>query len=312
MKMTKHALVVGINDYAVQSRYTQEHFNISGWRNLRYCVHDAESVYGLLTHAFGFGREQMILLTDAQATRHNILSALRYLVGNAEAGDVVCFYYAGHGGLLPATTDPHNSRFYEAIIPYTGDWIYDFRLDEAVAGMKPEEVNLTVILDSCHSGGMHASDALEQWVAPRCIPLRPDVLAGIQEMQTLWPFGICLASGSTELIPNVSNVRIEQGVLVDLDADPNKTLLPSAKSTLLAACNYYETAGEDERYHHGYFTQALLDVVNSSGFLASPRQLVDRLVVRVQALSNQTQTPQLRGQMNRMDSPFLEGWTQSM
>jgi hypothetical protein len=278
---------------------------------LRGCVRDADSVYHLFIQAFGFEAENVILLKNADATRRNMLSALTYMHANSEPGDVITFFYAGHGGLLPATTSTTNTRFYESIIPYQGDWIYDFQLEEiaTAAGFNPNHVNFTLIMDSCHSGGLHQADSIEQ-NTPRTVPFRPNVASTIQHLQTWWPFGICLPSGSNELLPNTSNVRVENGQLIDLDIDPNKTLVASAKATLISACRYYETAGENAS--HGFLTQALLDVVNSCPFEITYQALIDRLVTRVQTLSGNTQTPQLLGQLGRSGSTFLAGWRESI
>lgn len=309
--MTKYALVVGINDYSVQSRHAETEVGLQ-WHSLSYCINDADSVYHLLVHAFDFAEENIILLKDAQAKNSDILSALRYLLTSAVAGDVVCFYYSGHGGILPATTASDNHRFYEAIVPYQGNWIYDFRLQHMANRLHANEVNFTLLLDCCHSGGMHPIDDVEQQTSPRSVPFSHGVLEVIQHMQTYWPFGICLENGSNELLPNVSDVQIDNGILTHLAEDPNKLFLPSAKGVVFSACNFYETALESSAYQHGYFTQALLDVVNSSNFQISHQELINRLVPRVVTLSNNHQTPRLRGQANRLDQTFLQGWRQSM
>ena len=310
--MTKHALVVGINDYSVQSQHDQQTFGLT-WPTLSFCTADADSMYHLLIEAFNFPRENVILLKDNQATRRNILSALTYLLANAEVGDVVCFTYSGHGGLLPATTAEDNTRFYEAIIPYQGDWIYDFRMNQIAqqAGFDPNEVNFTTFMDSCHSGGMHQTDSIEQAI-PRCVPFRPGVADVLSHVREWWPFGICLPSGTNELFPNVSNPQIEEQVLVDLDEDPNKTFVQSAQATLIAACKYYEVALESRTHGHGYLTKAILDLVNSSNFQITYNDLISELVTRVSGFSNGQQNPTLRGQQARMNHNFLEGWNTSV
>lgn len=310
--MANYALVVGINDYTIQSQHDANQYGIT-WPTLSYCVNDADGMYHLLTNAFGFEIDNITLLKDNQATRRNILSTLNYLIGNAEVGDVICFYYAGHGGLLPATTASDNTKFYESIIPYQGDWIYDFQLHQIIenSGFQEDEINFTIILDCCHSGGMHSSDSIEQRT-PRTVPFRPDVAANIAAMQTMWPFGICLPDGSNELIPNDSNVQVLNEQLIDLDEDPNKTLVASSKSTLISACKYYELADEDATFRHGLLTQGFLNIVNSSNFQISHSQLIERLVSEVRGLSSNRQTPQLRGKHGRAEHQFLTPFNNSI
>jgi hypothetical protein len=300
--MSKYALVVGINDYTLQ-----------GSKSLSFCVADANSIYQMLIAAMGFERENIILLNDNQATRRNILSSLAYLLSNASAGDTVLFTYSGHGGIFPATDSPENTRFYQSIVPYSGDWIYDFRLYEMAteAGFNPNEVNFTCFMDCCHSGGMHPTVTSEQAIQ-RSVPFRADVLESIRNIQELWPFGICLPDGNNELFPNVSNVQINNNVLVDLDEDENKNFVASAQATLIAACKYYELALEDHIAGHGYLTKALLDLVNSSNFRITYTRLIEELVNRVSQLSGNIQHPTLRGQQARMENIFLEGWNTSV
>jgi hypothetical protein len=303
--MTKSALVVGIDDYSVQSQHDQARYGLT-WPVLSCCAADADSMYHLLQHAFGFPAGNIILLKNDAASRRNILSALRYLLGNAAAGDVVGFTYSGHGGLLPATTAPDETRFHEAIIPYEGDWIPDVRLDQLAAGLPAEAVNFTAVLDSCHSGGMHPGDQPEQAV-PRSVPFRPEVAQVVEHLKTWWPFGICLPDGSDALIPNVENVKLVDGVL-SLDETPGKDQLAGARAVLIAASQYWETAGESAGLGHGFLTQAFLDVVNSSDFMITHQDLIDQLTPRVKVLSGDTQTPRLRGLPGRLTQQFLQPW----
>lgn len=305
--MSKYALVIGINNYSLQS---QQSANVGiGWPTLRYCVADANSIYEMLINALGFERENIILLTDTHATRRNILSSLAYLLSNANAGDTVFFSYSGHGGLLPATDAPDNTRFYQSIIPYSGDWIYDFRLHQMAtqAGFNPNEVNFTCFMDCCHSGGLHPTVTSEQAI-PRSVPFSSDVAEVLQHIREVWPFGICLPDGNNELFPNVSNAQINNNVLIDLDVDENKNFVDSAQAILIAACKYYEVALESNVVCHGFLTKALLELVNSSNFRISYTDLIQELVSRVSVLSNNLQHPTLRGHKARMGNTFLESW----
>ena len=51
--MAKHALVVGINDYSVQSQLSSQQVGL-GWPQLNFCIADADSMYHLLIESFGF------------------------------------------------------------------------------------------------------------------------------------------------------------------------------------------------------------------------------------------------------------------
>src|SRR5207248_2968926 len=75
----KRAVVVGVNDYSTQFP--------DGQSNLAGCVNDASSMYHMLTSTFGFDPSQTYYYVDRDASRNNILQALRYITSTAEPGD---------------------------------------------------------------------------------------------------------------------------------------------------------------------------------------------------------------------------------
>ncbi|WP_124981360.1 caspase family protein [Nonlabens xiamenensis] len=319
--MAKHAIVIGIDDYSIQSSHPRN----AGltWPNLQYCGADADAIFTVLTTKFGFPRENIILLKDNMASRRNILSAITQVFHNADVGDTVFLSYSGHGGLLPASTDPAETRFFQSIIPYDGDWIYDYRLHQAAlsAGFDANAINFTCFIDSCHSGGMHPNVSTDQAIQ-RSVPFTREVADLLQHIREVWPFGICLPDGSDELFPNVSDPVIEGDVLVDLDEDPNKTLVAAAQATLISACKYHEVAFELRSKRHGALTQAFIDATRGDVSQLTYDSLIQELVQRVDQLltaegvldnaSYPDQTPSLRGQQGRMEQIFLEGHNTSI
>jgi hypothetical protein len=293
--MTKRAVVVGVNDYTTQFP--------DGKSNLAGCVNDAASAYHLLVDAFGFDPSQTFYYTDAAADRTTILQALRYILSTGEAGDVACFFYAGHGARLAADpANPATSKYYEAIIPASGDWITDWELNDLASGLQPSMVNFTVILDACHSGGFHESAPDSR---TRTIDFTQEqVDAMVANMTTVIPCGVCLPRDSTVMDNNVSLVK-GNGNGVVCSVDDNKSLVPQSKSTVLAACRYDEV--DIETGGHGALTQGLLDIVNATNFTISYTDLIDQLRTTVQS-HNLTQTPTLLGQENRVTEDFLASW----
>jgi hypothetical protein len=296
--MTKRAVVVGVNDYTTQFP--------DGKSNLAGCVNDAASAYHLLVDAFGFDPSQTYYYVDAAASRTAILGALRYILTTAEPGDVACLFYAGHGSRLASDpADPSSTKYYEAIIPASGDWITDWELTDLAATLQPSTVNFTVILDACHSGGFHESapDA-----RTRTIDFSSSLVeAMVANMTTVIPCGVCLPADSTAMNDNVSLVK-GNGNGVVCSVDDNKSLVPQSKSTVIAACRYDEV--DIETGGHGALTQGLLDIVNASNFAVSHTDLIDQLRTQVQN-HNLTQTPTLLGQENRMTEDFLAPWRDS-
>jgi Caspase domain len=308
--MAKRAVVVGINDYSI--------IDPSGNSNLSTCINDANDMAHLLIDAFGFDPSQVYCYTNRAASSAAIQRALAYVLQQSEAGDVVCFYYSGHGSRFPATAGQADSdRYYEAIIPASGAPITDFDLFRLADTLRPSFVNFNVILDSCHSGGMHEANNIQKI---KSLQLTQEIIQAIvRSLRTLIPFGVVIPPSATVMNNNVSNVRVAPDNSIDLDEDPNKTLVQFSKSTLLAGCRYTESSwiGSDS---HSLLTQAMIDLVNSSNFSISYHDLLAQMQRRVaekitaQILPGNpgvTQTPQLLGQMNRMTEEFLAPWSDS-
>lgn len=155
----KLALLVGINNYA------------SPVSPLRGCITDVQLHRELLVHRFGFNPKDILLLTDAQATRQGLLAAFEeHLIKQAKPGDIVVFHFSGHGSqvsdkpdcdsqVIKASPDCVNSTLvvYDSFLPGTtfdGGPVNDITghtLFLLMSALQTE--NVTVILDCCHAGG---------------------------------------------------------------------------------------------------------------------------------------------------------------
>ena len=90
--------------------------------------------------------------TATAPTRSNVLNELAWLIQDAKEGDVLYFYFLGHG-----TVDTRGAR-HEALELLSGDpqkieLLYDLDLLNVVTGLSPK-INLTMIFHCCHSGGI--------------------------------------------------------------------------------------------------------------------------------------------------------------
>ncbi|WP_457447474.1 caspase family protein [Roseateles sp. P5_E4] len=115
--------------------------------------HDAEALGVVLRDPdlCGYPASQVRLLLDADATRVNILSALRELVDNAKPSDTVIIFFSGHGGHWTVGADP-----FGYICP--ADYVF---LDPENTGIKTDELSnlvnaipaarVVLILDACHA-----------------------------------------------------------------------------------------------------------------------------------------------------------------
>ncbi|MBE9040011.1 caspase family protein [Oscillatoriales cyanobacterium LEGE 11467] len=151
----KLALLVGINDYSGDS-----------WNSLKGCATDVLMQKNLLMYGFGFKEEDILVLTDedkpANVTRDSILTAFEeHLIAQAKPGDVAVFHYSGHGSQIQdpdgISADGLNSTFVPIDSPIVSDEggivndIMGRTLFLLMRAVKTD--NLTVVLDSCHSGG---------------------------------------------------------------------------------------------------------------------------------------------------------------
>ena len=143
--MAKKALCVGINDYPYDGS------------DLNGCINDAMGWAELLVGHYDFPASDVRLMLDAEATKANILAALKNLLAGAKSGDVLVFTNASHGTYI-ADTSGDEPRYDEAICPYdcATNLIVDDELRELFTGLT-KGVHLVVISDSCFSGTVTAS-----------------------------------------------------------------------------------------------------------------------------------------------------------
>ena len=150
--MGKKALCVGINDFK----------NYPG-AALRGCVNDVQDMSSLLQNLLGFASEDITTLTDADATKANIMNSLKTMVDEAKAGkhNYLVFSFSSHGTQVPDLSGDEDDAADEAFCPHdlnqAGDvWdpnfiITDDELHDLFVTL-PENVLLEVYLDTCHSG----------------------------------------------------------------------------------------------------------------------------------------------------------------
>ncbi|MBD2039784.1 caspase family protein [Microcoleus sp. FACHB-672] len=148
----KLALLVGINGYPDNP--------------LQGCITDADLQQQLLIHRFGFNPADIVLVTDTtdvKPTRAGILQGFEeHLIKQAKPGDVVVFHYSGHGSQVFDPDSGFPDQLNSTFVPINREVsqkgeravvsdIMGETLFLLMSNLKTE--NVTVILDSCHSGG---------------------------------------------------------------------------------------------------------------------------------------------------------------
>jgi hypothetical protein len=186
---TKRALLIGINTYqpeGTNARHpvgcTYGRCELAKFENLQGAVNDAQSMADVLTSPkFGFPADQVVILSNpspsqprpgvvilpAEQTSHDgILAAMqKYLVDVPRLGDIVVFYDASHGSLRVNSRGDKltvlvNGKYVHAdstLVPadaYKGGYdVRDREMTRIFNAALDKGIHLTVIIDSCHSGG---------------------------------------------------------------------------------------------------------------------------------------------------------------
>lgn len=178
----KWALVVGI------SNFKDAHIN------LRYAAKDATDFRNYLVNEAHFKPDHVCLLTDAQATRENIVSNLgeKWLRRLANSDDLVCIYFSSHGSAAKPEAGATNF-----VVPYEGNMenlvFTGIPMQWLTAGLKDlvHCDRMVVLLDVCHGGAATGnSKGLERegGVDPSLISVGDGqvVMASSSASQTSW------------------------------------------------------------------------------------------------------------------------------
>jgi hypothetical protein len=128
--------------------------------SLKFTDDDAYQFYAFLKSPEGgaLTDDQVRILVDDNATRDNILTAMRSTFLKADENDVVLFYYSGHGlegAFIPVDFDGYNYRLLHTDIRQL--------LDQSKAKYK------IVLGDACHSGSLTGSTLKSDLLASRSV-----------------------------------------------------------------------------------------------------------------------------------------------
>lgn len=121
------------------------------------CVNDVGLFRRMLKEYFGFPNEDIRVVVNERATKANVLHRLRIMLADAEPGDLVVFYFSGHGSQIrDRDGDELTDHLDEVICPYDMDWdrgtyILDDDLD-AIFASAPPGVLLEAFFDCCFFG----------------------------------------------------------------------------------------------------------------------------------------------------------------
>lgn len=265
----RRALLIGINDYT-SSRWAGPRAAGRDWKDLNGAVNDVEAMREVLVSLYGFEHRDIVALTDQRATREAILQSLeQHLVKPASKGDVLLFYYAGHGSQVRNSLSEEPDRMDESIVPADSRAgardIRDKELRVRFNAILDSGARLTVILDNCHSG------------------------SGAR--------GLATAALTRGIRPDRRDV-----------ADGTRVPQPEARGALiLAAAQDFDEAWEtrdEERKFHGAFSWALLRAMRDSSAGESASETFLRAQARLRG-EMPFQEPVMAGNDDARRAPFL-------
>lgn len=127
---------VGISDYPTQS-------------DLEYCASDAARVQQAFVNAGIMAPADTVVLTDHRATRAAVTSAIDRLTRQLGRGDMLVFFFSGHGNRVSDQDGDELDGLDETIALYDGA----MSDDELAALLAQGPQRELVALDSCYSGG---------------------------------------------------------------------------------------------------------------------------------------------------------------
>lgn len=144
----KYAVLVGIDDYPGTGS------DLSG------PVDDARLVGEVLVQEYSFQQENILMLTDAQATRPGIANAIVRHLGQAGEDGVAVFFYSGHGTRIGENIGLRGDLDPEADGQDDGIYIYGYNsessiiLDEEIGYLlsQLDAGRILMAIDACFSG----------------------------------------------------------------------------------------------------------------------------------------------------------------
>ena len=292
-----YALLIGIDRYE-PNRY---------YKDLKGCVRDIDLVDEYVCNTLEVPKEHIWKLTspfeetsilsgirsarqEVKPTYANIVQAFEEITDKAQSGEQVYIHYSGHGGRA-VTIYPElegKKRQDESIVPMDigsldGRYLRDVEIATLIKRLTDKGCILTVIFDSCHSGGATRGDCAIRGNENNLV----DTTARSQDS---------LVASREELIKNWK-------ILTQADPEMAAGWLPNANDyVFLAACRPSEFAYEyavNGGQRNGALTYWMMDTLTSSTSVLTYKSLYNRVKGMIQSKFPQ-QLPMLIGNGDRL------------
>jgi hypothetical protein len=288
-----YALLIGI-DYYLPGKLPDG----SSYASLGGCVRDVNRVEDYLKKTQK--PKQIFKLTSSNTsatepqeqlpTYENIVAKFHAITKIAQKDDQVYIHYSGHGGRaktiypeLKGARQPDEALVPMDIVKTNERYLRDVEIATLLKKMVTRGLVVTVVFDSCHSGGTTRGDT-----AIRGLEGEPDTTSRPTDS---------LVASREELINNW--LEITGGTA--RKANAGDWLPESRDYVLLAACRPSEYAYEsvfNGKESNGALTYWMLDTLNNPSPDLTYKSLYDRVYAKVQS-QFQSQTPMLFGEGER-------------
>lgn len=296
-----YALLIGIDCYL-----PNELPGGGNYPSLGGCVRDILHVEAFLRDKLGMRESNIIKLTSTNTdgpypleheenwpSYENIVEAFKKVSLTASQGDQVYIHYSGHGGRAKTIYSKIKGEngVDEALVPndigkQEARYLRDVELAYLLKTMVDKKLFVTVVLDSCHSGGATrgAGGAAIRGIGVTDTSIRSSqsLLTSEEELEQAWRSS---SSGA------IRNLKPGSGWFLEPEG-----------YVLLSACRASESAYEcslDGKEKNGALTYWLLDSLKEIGSGLTYKQVHDRILAKIHS-QFELQTPQLQGEGDRL------------
>lgn len=139
--MEKRAVLIGVNNY-------------NNGKCLKGCVNDVENMLDYLIEIRGFKKNNILVLTNDNATTENIKMYLENLINVTEEGDSILLYFSGSGTQIQ-NFDTDDTRKFDVLCPCDFDTKQNYisaNLLKDLFSIIDYDVFVELILDCSYSG----------------------------------------------------------------------------------------------------------------------------------------------------------------
>ncbi len=274
---------------------------------LRGCINDVNQVKDLLTGHYGFTEADIKLLEDQDATSSGIKNGLEWLAqGGADPDAVRVFHYSGHGSQVADQNGDEADGADECLVPVdyeTSGFLTDDVL-KTFYDRFPKTGNLTLIMDSCHSGTV--TKDISEDVIYRFLPITLDEQERIDAAKAQFvedQHKFLMKSLKEMPFETMSEAELEAKVR-SLSAIFEKKRFGDVRARegniLLAGCRDNQTSADAyiKGNYHGAFTYYIMETIAEANYQLTYHDLAKKTGLKLYN-NRYNQIPQLEYRSRR-------------